>query len=77
MAGAARRSALRLLLVLTAVFIAAITSAWIRGLDIRCGCFGAASTAPLSHDLAFDLVLCSVLLCLLRADGRSGSPPSP
>ncbi|HXA81247.1 MAG TPA: MauE/DoxX family redox-associated membrane protein, partial [Opitutaceae bacterium] len=38
-----RRSALLLLLALTIVFIAAITSAWMRGLDIRCGCFGAAS----------------------------------
>jgi putative oxidoreductase len=74
-AGAARRSALLLLLGLTIVFIAAIASAWMRGLDIRCGCFGAASTAPLSYDLAFDLVLCGALFWLLRADGRHGSPP--
>ena len=29
-----------LVLLMTSVFIAAITSAWIRGLDISCGCFG-------------------------------------
>jgi uncharacterized membrane protein YphA (DoxX/SURF4 family) len=72
-AGAARRSALVLLLVMTVVFIVAITSAWVRGLDIRCGCFGAASTAPLAYDLVFDIVLCGVLVWLLRSDGRPES----
>jgi putative oxidoreductase len=74
--GAWRRSALVLLFALTVVFIAAITSAWMRGLDIRCGCFGAASTAPLAFDLVFDLVLGGVLFWLLRAESRSGSPPT-
>jgi uncharacterized membrane protein YphA (DoxX/SURF4 family) len=69
-----RRSALVLLLVMTVVFIAAITSAWMRGLDIRCGCFGAASTAPLVVDLAFDLVLGGVLVWLLRVESRPESP---
>jgi putative oxidoreductase len=73
-AGPARRSALVLLLALTIVFIVAIASAWMRGLDIRCGCFGAASTAPLSYDLAFDLVLCVVLVWLLRAESCVASP---
>jgi putative oxidoreductase len=71
---AARRSALGLLLVMTVVFIVAIASAWMRGLDIRCGCFGAASTAPLSVDLAFDIVLCGMLIWLLRTAGQPGSP---
>ncbi len=75
-AGAWRRSALVLLLALTVVFIAAITSAWMRGLDIRCGCFGAASTAPLAYDLVFDVVLGGVLLWLLRAEGRPCLPPA-
>jgi uncharacterized membrane protein YphA (DoxX/SURF4 family) len=75
--GAARRSALGLLLVMTVVFIAAIASAWMRGLDIRCGCFGAASTAPLAYDLAFDVVLCGVLFWLLRVERRPESPPPP
>jgi uncharacterized membrane protein YphA (DoxX/SURF4 family) len=72
--GAARRSALVLLLAMTVVFIAAITSAWMRGLDIRCGCFGAASTAPLAYDLVFDIVLGGVLFWLVRVEGRPGSP---
>ncbi|HXB03061.1 MAG TPA: MauE/DoxX family redox-associated membrane protein [Opitutaceae bacterium] len=72
--GAWRRSALLLLLALTIVFIAAITSAWMRGLDIRCGCFGAASTAPLAFDLVFDLVLGGVLVWLLRVESRPESP---
>jgi uncharacterized membrane protein YphA (DoxX/SURF4 family) len=74
--GGSRRSALVLLLVLTVVFIAAITSAWMRGLDIRCGCFGAASTAPLAYDLAFDLVLFGALFWLVRAESRPGPPPA-
>jgi putative oxidoreductase len=68
---ALRRSALVLLLALTVVFIAAITSAWMRGLDIRCGCFGAASTAPLAYDLVFDVILSGVLFWLWRAEGRA------
>jgi uncharacterized membrane protein YphA (DoxX/SURF4 family) len=70
---ASRRSALLLLLALTVVFIAAITSAWMRGLDIRCGCFGAASTAPLAFDLVFDIILGGVLFWLWRAEGRPES----
>jgi putative oxidoreductase len=72
--GAWRRSALVLLLALTIVFIAIITSAWMRGLDIRCGCFGAASTAPLAYDLVFDLVLGGVLFRLWRTESRTESP---
>jgi putative oxidoreductase len=68
-----RRSALVLLLALTVVFIAAITSAWMRGLDIRCGCFGAASTAPLAFDLVFDVVLGGVLFWLWLVEGRPES----
>jgi hypothetical protein len=45
-----------------------------RGLDIRCGCFGAASTAPLAYDLVFDVVLGGALCWLLRAEGRSAAP---
>jgi putative oxidoreductase len=69
-----RRSTLALLLALTIVFIVAITSAWMRGLDIRCGCFGAASTAPLAYDLVFDVVLGGVLFWLWRVEGRPESP---
>jgi putative oxidoreductase len=74
--GAWRRSALMLLFAMTVVFIAAITSAWMRGLDIRCGCFGAASTAPLAYELVFDVVLGGVLFWLLRVERRSCLPPA-
>lgn len=35
-----RREACAILAGLTLVFIAALSSAWMRGLDISCGCFG-------------------------------------
>ena len=35
-----RRGALWILIALTVVFAVLITSAWVRGLDISCGCFG-------------------------------------
>lgn len=35
-----RKPSAYLLLLLTVVFILAITAAWLRGLDISCGCFG-------------------------------------
>jgi putative oxidoreductase len=74
-AGAARRGALAILFALTALFIAAMASAWMRGLDIHCGCFGAASQGPLAYDLAFDLVLFGVLFWLLRVERSTPSPP--
>jgi len=73
MAGTARRSALVLLLGLTVIFTIAVASAWIRGLDITCGCFGAASAVPLSLALVRDVVLGIVLFWLVRRE----SQPSP
>jgi len=35
-----RRESATLLFLLTAVFILALAAAWVRGLDISCGCFG-------------------------------------
>ena len=35
-----RREAALILWVLTVVFMVALASAWLRGLDISCGCFG-------------------------------------
>lgn len=73
MAGAARRSALALLLGLTIVFTVAVASAWMRGLDITCGCFGAASAVPLSLALVRDVILCAILFWLVRRE--SGTAP--
>lgn len=44
-----RRGGCLVIAVLLLVFIAATASAWLRGLDIRCGCFGAASGATGNH----------------------------
>lgn len=38
--GRARQGALSMLLVLCVAFVTALASAWYRGLDINCGCFG-------------------------------------
>lgn len=40
MLGRARRAAAGIVLALLLIFTMAIASAWLRGLDIRCGCFG-------------------------------------
>ncbi|HTB79917.1 MAG TPA: MauE/DoxX family redox-associated membrane protein [Opitutaceae bacterium] len=74
MAGAARRGALVLLLGLTVVFTLAVASAWLRGLDITCGCFGAASAVPLSFALVRNIVFGVVLLWLVRREGRPVPP---
>lgn len=75
MAGAARRGALVLLLGLTVIFTFAVASAWMRGLDINCGCFGAASAVPLSLALVRDVVLGAILFWLVRREGRAAPPP--
>jgi putative oxidoreductase len=75
MAGAARRSALVLLLGLTVIFTIAVASAWMRGLDITCGCFGAASALPLSFALLRDVVLCAILFWLVCREGRPARQP--
>jgi len=49
--GKSKKAALWLLSVLMIVFLMALGTAWFRGLDIRCGCFGsteAGSTVPLA-----------------------------
>jgi len=72
-----RRSALILLLALAVVFTGAIVSAMIRGLDISCGCFGAASAMPLSYALVRNVVLLAVLGWLLRVECRRARPAAP
>lgn len=47
-----QRTGARLVLgLLLAVFCVLLTSAWARGLDIRCGCFGGTSTDPANYPL--------------------------
>jgi putative oxidoreductase len=54
------------------VFIAAIASAWSRGLDISCGCFGGASGSTTNYPLhlAENAVLCGMCLVLLLYSWR-------
>ncbi len=67
-AGVAWRGAVRLALGLTMVFVAALASAWIRGLDISCGCFGGGGKGPMAilEALARDGVLLASAVALLR-----------
>ena len=56
------RSAARVLLaMLLLVFLVAIVSAWVRGLDITCGCFGGTDTANYPWLVTRDLGLFIVL----------------
>ena len=52
-----RRAGAAIVFVLTCVFIGAIISAMVRGLDISCGCFGVHSSKVGFLLLAFDLSL--------------------
>jgi uncharacterized membrane protein YphA (DoxX/SURF4 family) len=52
-----RRAAAVIAFFMTCVFIAAVTSAVIRGLDISCGCFGQYSTKVGVKLLAFDFAI--------------------
>jgi uncharacterized membrane protein YphA (DoxX/SURF4 family) len=81
-----RLGALSLLFALCLVFAAAIASAWIRDLDISCGCFGAGATgaAALRHSLLRAITLAFLSAGLLwreqtqRASEDTGvSPPVP
>lgn len=61
------RGAITLIFVLCLVFGAAIASAWMRGLDISCGCFGHRdATTALPVALIRSGALAAVALLLLR-----------
>jgi putative oxidoreductase len=64
---------------MTVVFLIAICSAWMRGLDITCGCFGK-STDPVSYPtmITRDLVLMAAVMGLgyLRYRQRAMAPMS-
>ncbi|MDI1248808.1 MAG: DoxX family membrane protein [Lacunisphaera sp.] len=71
------RGALALLLALCMVFSVALASAWIRGLDINCGCFGHGATANLHQALARSLILGVVALYLFRSSLQTKACPAP
>lgn len=64
------RGSLVILAGMNVVFLAAIGSAWARGLDIQCGCFGAAGGGATNYPLHllenFVLLGLAVLLLLYR-----------
>ena len=60
-------------------FIAALASAWMRGLDIACGCFGREADAIRTNFpalIARDAVLFAAVLVLLVIEARRPPPPS-
>lgn len=65
------RAASFLVLILTAIFAAALLSAGIRGLDIDCGCFQGAGTTSIGFALLRDLVLLVAALLVFRHTGRT------
>jgi hypothetical protein len=68
------------LLLLDMIFIAALTSAWWRGLDITCGCFGRAVNATHFPSLiARDLLILVALAILFVTEWRRlrGSASAP
>ena len=62
------RGALSILLILTSIFIIALTSARLRGIDASCGCFGHASRdLSFTSHLALNGAIIIVLLVLLAS----------
>lgn len=78
-AGYRVRAAATLVLIMNLIFVAALTSAIVRGLDIDCGCFrqNGPRTTPWAA-LLRDLALIAGNLILLRWDAdESGGDSSP
>lgn len=68
---ATRREAALLLGALTAMFTLALISAWVRGLDISCGCFGKSETAAnYPWLIGRDLVILAACIAILRLATR-------
>ncbi|XHR28660.1 MAG: DoxX family protein [Chthoniobacteraceae bacterium] len=66
---------LALLTALTLVFIVALVSAWARGLDIECGCFGpSGSVGQIGIALVRDFVLLAALVWLWLEEQKSARP---
>ena len=71
--GRGKRGARLVLLMLSVVFLGAVSAAWARGLDITCGCFGAGGT---SLRVAF-LRDCGLVALLLVVGGGSPAKETP
>jgi len=66
------QGALVLLLGCTGLFLVALVSAWARGLDISCGCFGGGNHAPqFLRWVLRDLLVAGLVAVLLNQSGAS------
>ena len=59
---------LLLLLLLLLLFTAALVSAWVRGIDIACGCFGSGSHIAYPWSVLRNLALLGGIVLLGRAE---------
>lgn len=65
--------ALGILMILTLLFLAALSSAWFRGVDVHCGCFGFSNAkASYAWMTGRDLVLFSALLFCFKCYSKKG-----
>jgi len=60
-----KNTALILMIILNFIFIGAIASAWIRGLDISCGCFGSEEKTNYLNTILRDLGLILIAILIL------------
>jgi putative oxidoreductase len=65
-----RRSGALLVLGMSGTFALAILSAWMRGLDISCGCFGTGSHGAGAGALAIDIACLAAALAVWRLSGQ-------
>jgi uncharacterized membrane protein YphA (DoxX/SURF4 family) len=70
-----RRAGAAAVLGMVCMFIIAVSSAVIRGLDISCGCFGTGSQATGAKTLALDLLLLAACVLILKFDRPRESEP--
>lgn len=71
-----RQASASTMVVLLALFITLHASAWIRGLDISCGCFGESTDSMGYHWLILrNLVLLLISIFILRAPRRNKTTP--
>jgi putative oxidoreductase len=70
-----RLGAIALLALLTVIFLGALGSAWQRGLDIACGCFGKEDVSTNFPEAARDLCILAALAVLFVIEWRRKNDP--
>jgi uncharacterized membrane protein YphA (DoxX/SURF4 family) len=71
-----RRSSAILIAGLLCLFIALHTSAWARGLDINCGCFGESAASPDYHWLILRNLALLLMTIFVLLHPRRNMPPT-